>query len=354
MIFLWAFLTALAITIAVTPIVMRLAVRLRLVDDKKYRRHPAQTHEGIIPRAGGSAVFLGIAVTILLFIPVNKIIAGILIGSILITLLGLADDYYDISPYKRFFLNIAIATITVFFGLGVPYISNPFGGVIRLDTVILSFNFFGHHSFLLFANIFAIIWIVALMNFVNWSKGVDGQMPGFVAVAAFILGIVAYRFTGHEISAAAVSLLAFAVSGAFLGFLYFNIFPQKIMPGYGGGALAGYMLAVLSILSWAKLGTLILVLSIPLVDAMYVMVRRLKDLKSPFKGDAGHFHHRLLAIGWSKKRIAYFYWFVSLLFGVSSLYLRGIEKLFALLLISTSLAFFIIIINRIKNLQNNS
>jgi UDP-GlcNAc:undecaprenyl-phosphate GlcNAc-1-phosphate transferase len=148
------------------------------------------------------------------------------------------------------------------------------------------------------------------MNFVNWSKGVDGQMPGFVGIAAIILGLVAYKFTGHEISATAVSLLAFATSGAFFGFLKYNRYPQKIMPGYGGGALAGYLLAVLSILSWAKLGTLFLVLSMPLVDAFYVILRRLKDLKSPFKGDAGHFHHRLLTIGWGKTRIALFYWFV--------------------------------------------
>jgi UDP-GlcNAc:undecaprenyl-phosphate GlcNAc-1-phosphate transferase len=126
------------------------------------------------------------------------------------------------------------------------------------------------------------------------------------------------------------------------------------MPGYGGGALAGYLLAVLSILSWAKLGTLFLVLSMPLVDAFYVILRRLKDLKSPFKGDAGHFHHRLLTIGWGKTRIALFYWFVSLLFGVSSLYLQGVEKIFALILVSVSLALFIVVINRIKSLRNSS
>lgn len=347
--FILATLIAGGISLIATPVVILFAKKFDLVDDLKKRKHPAHTHTGIIPRAGGIPLFLGIFIAVAFFIPLYKVIIGILLGGFLTVVVGILDDRYDVSPYVRFFFNFLIAGVTILFGLGIPYIGNPLGGVIRLDTVVLTVSFFGSHTFLLFANLFAIFWIVTLMNFVNWSKGVDGQMPGFVAISSFFLGVLALRFTGHHIPAVDVSILAFITFGSFVGFLYHNMYPQRIMPGYGGGALAGFMLAVLSILSWAKLGTLLLVLSIPFVDALYVIVRRLAMGRSPFYGDAGHFHHRLLQIGWGKKRIATFYWLVSLLLGVSSLFLQGMQKLLALIFVSVCLAIFIRVTETIRS-----
>lgn len=334
-----------------TPFVIKLAHTCGLVDDPKRRSHPANTHQGVIPRAGGLPIFFAIVAAVLLFIPLSKLMVGILLGALITTVVGILDDYVDLSPYLRFFLNMVAVGTVIMFGLGTPYLNNPFGDVIRLDTVVWHINFMGTHNFLPIANLFSLIWIVALMNFVNWSKGVDGQLPGFVAVSAFFLGILAYRFSGYSIAATDVALLSFIVAGAYTGFIPWNFFPQKIMPGYSGGSLAGYFLGVLSILSFAKLGTLVLVLSIPLVDALYVMIRRMSSLKSPFRGDGGHFHHRLLEIGWGKRRIAIFYWGVSFLFGASSLFLHGFEKLLAGSIVFISLAFFILIIERIKTLE---
>jgi len=329
---------------------IRFAKNFGLVDDIRKRKHPAHTHQGIIPRGGGLPIFLSVLVNALIFIPLNKILLGILIGGFLIVVMGLLDDYYDLSPYLRFFLNLLIVAIVILFGLGIPYISNPLGGVIKLDAVVIKLNFFGERKFLLLANLFSIFWITALMNFVNWSKGVDGQMPGFVVIASFFMGILAYRFVGHDITIQSVVLFSFIVAAAFAGFLPWNFYPQKIMPGYGGGALAGFYLGVLSILSWGKLGVLMLVLSIPLTDAIYVILRRLSNLRSPFRADAYHFHHRLLKIGWGRRRIAVFYWLISFLFGFSSLFFQGEKKILALLLVVISLAIFIGVTNRIKKL----
>lgn len=318
-----------------------LAKKYNLVDDKSKRFHPANTHVGIIPRAGGLPIYLAILLAVIFFIPLNKIIIGILIGGFLIMVMGLLDDYYDLSPILRFFLNFVIALIVVSAGLGVPYLSNPFGGVIHLDSIVWSINFFGIHKFYLLANIFSIIWIVAIMNFVNWSKGVDGQLPGFVTISAFFLGILAYRFTVHNISTESVAIFSFIVAGSFLGFLPWNFYPQKIMPGYGGGALAGFLLAVLSILSFGKLGTMMLVLSVPIIDAIYVIIRRILNKKSPFRGDAGHLHHRLLRMGWGKRKIALFYWSTSALFGFFAIYLQGMQKVLVLFFVAILLAVFI-------------
>src|SRR3990172_9371574 len=245
-------------------------------------------------------------------------------------------------------LNILISATVVGFGLGIPYISNPFGGVIRLDQWKLSFDLFGNHSVLVLADILAIIWLTWIMNMVNWSKGVDGQLPGFVAITAFFLGLLSQRFTAHDISAQTVTLLSFIVAGAFLGFLPFNFFPQKIMPGYGGGSLAGFLLGILSILSFGKIGTAVLIMSVPLIDAVYTIIRRIARKKSIFKADWGHFHHRLLEIGWGKRRVAIFYWLISLILGISSLFLKGVEKLIAFITTGIILLVFMLIIDRMK------
>lgn len=347
------FVVSLIISYLLTIPTIYLAKKIHLVTDKKTRYHPAHTHSGIIPRGGGLPIYLSIIITCFIFLPINKILLGILLSSSLLVIVGLLDDYYDLSPYLRFVTNLAISAIVISFGLGIPYVSNPFGGVIRLDQWQINFNFFGPHSIWVVADLLAIIWLSWIMNMVNWSKGVDGQLPGFVAITAFFLGILSQRFTAHDISIQSVALFSFIVTGAFLGFLPFNFYPQKIMPGYGGGALAGFLLGILSILSFGKLGTAVLILSMPMIDAFYTIIRRLKNKKSPFRADWGHLHHRLLEIGWGKRRIAVFYWLVAFILGISSLFLKGVEKLIAFVTIGIILLVFIILINKIKNQTSN-
>lgn len=347
-------LTSFFISFFLTKPTIFLAKKLKLVTDVKKRKHPAHTHKGKVPRGGGIPIFLSILINVLLFIPITKIIIGIVIGGSLIILMGLFDDYYDLSPYLRFFLNIFIAVLVVGFGLGIPYISNPFDSIIRLDQPQLTINFFGLKKIWILADLLAIFWLVWLMNMVNWSKGVDGQLPGFVAITAFFLGLLSKRFSAHDISVHSVFFLSFIVSGAFLGFLPWNFYPQKIMPGYGGGALAGFMLGVLSILSFGKLGTAILILSIPMIDAIYTILRRIKNKKSPFRADWGHFHHRLLEIGWGRRRIAIFYWLISFILGIATLFLKGVQKLIVFLSIGIILLLFILLIERVKKIKKTT
>ncbi|PIY72495.1 hypothetical protein COY87_00670 [Candidatus Roizmanbacteria bacterium CG_4_10_14_0_8_um_filter_33_9] len=348
-----SFLTAIFISyILVFPTII-IAKKLKLVTDSKKRTHPAHTHKGIIPRAGGFSLYLTILLTTIIFLPINKIVFGILLSSALLVIIGLLDDYFDLSPYWRFIGNIVISIIVIGFGLGIPYVSNPFGGVIHLDQWKISFFLFGYkHTLLPFADLLAIFWLSWTTNMINWSKGVDGQLPGFVAIAALFLGLLSQRFTAHDISAQMVMIFAFIVSGAYFGFLPFNYYPQKIMPGYGGGALAGFLLGILSILSFGKIGTSFLILSIPMIDALYMILKRVKRGASPFKASWGHFHHKLLEIGWGKRRIAFFYWFITFILGIASLLLKGIEKMIAFITIALILLLFILIIDKMKKTNN--
>jgi UDP-GlcNAc:undecaprenyl-phosphate GlcNAc-1-phosphate transferase len=147
-------------------------------------------------------------------------------------------------------------------------------------------------------------------------------MPGFVSIALVFIGVLSYRFIDDP-TQFNTAYLSFIVAGAFAGLLFWNFYPQKILPGYGAGSLAGYFLSVLAILSGAKLATTLMVLAIPTADALFTISRRIIAGKSPIWGDRGHLHHKLLDVyGWGRRRIAIFYWLTSLGLGILSLYLN--------------------------------
>ncbi|MDP3998614.1 MAG: MraY family glycosyltransferase [bacterium] len=326
-------LIALTVTLISTPLVIRFANHFGLVDDPRVRKHPAQLHRKTIPRAGGLAIYLGIIASALIFLPFSKQLWGILSGATVLVFVGLADDKFDLSPYLRLATNILAALLVVGSGVGISFITNPFDGIVHLDTLRIQFEFFGPHSIIVWADLFALVWIVWCMNMVNWSKGVDGQMPGFVGISAIFLGLLFFRFLATDVSQWTAASLAFITAGAFLGFLPFNFYPQKIMPGYGGGSLAGFMLAVLAILSGGKVATAILVLGVPMMDAVYTIFRRILRGRSPVWGDRGHLHHKLIEFGWGKRRIALFYWLVSAILGTIALRLNSQQKFFTIILL---------------------
>jgi UDP-GlcNAc:undecaprenyl-phosphate GlcNAc-1-phosphate transferase len=166
----------------------------------------------------------------------------------------------------------------------------------------------------------------------NWSKGVDGQMPGIVAISAIVIGILSLRFSVLDQSSITAATLSFIIAGASIGFLVFNKFPAKIFPGYGATALY-LLLAVASIFSGAKLATAILVMGVPMTDGLFTIIRRLASGKSPFWHDKQHLHHLLLGLGIGQKRVAIFYWVVSAALGLIALMLSSKGKLFAIIML---------------------
>lgn len=318
------------------PAVIQLANYLRLVDDPQKRPHPAHTETRIIPRAGGLALYFGLVIAAAIFIPFAKGIAGILLGAGLLVFVGLIDDYHDVHPYIRFGVNIAAAMLAVAGGAGIGFITDPIsGGIIHFDSIRWTFNLLGTHSILPVADLLAIIWLVWTMNIIGWSTGIDGQMPGFVTISACVIGILSFSLISVDnFPAWTGTALAFITAGAYLGFLPWNFYPQKIMPGYGGKSLAGFLLGTLAILTTAKLGTAILVLGIPLVDAIYVVFTRLMAKRNPIWASRNHLHHRLLDAGWSKRRIALFYWIVSAILGTIALSVNAKQKFFTILVVA--------------------
>ncbi len=334
------FVSTLLLSLFLVPLTIFFARKYKFVDDPKNHKHPAILHKKIIPRAGGAPVYLALLVAALLFLPTDQKMVGIFGGGLVLVIVGIIDDKLDLGKTVKLLCQILAAAIVVASGVGIAFITNPLSAigpgpteVIRLDGLRIIFNFLGEHSILVWADLFAIAWIVWVINMVNFSSGVDGQMPGIVLVALLVLLFSSLRF-GADPNQVVVSRLAAAGVGATLGFLIFNFYPAKIFPGDSASYLLGYLVAVIAILSGAKVGTAILVMAVPLVDGVFTVIRRLSLGKSPFLGDRGHLQHKLLDLGLSQRQVALFYWGLCAILGAAALGLDSRGKSFALLVIA--------------------
>ena len=326
--FLFPWILAALISFAVTPLVIKFAKKLGIID---YPKKLAKViHTVPTPRGGGIPVFAALVICSLIFLPFDKQLIGILSGALILVVMGYLDDKYDLNPYLRLFLGFVAAAAPIAAGIGIAFISNPLGGIIDLSHPQLVINFFGTHSIWILSDLFALFWITFLMNIVNMgAKGVDGQMSGVTVIAALTIAFLSLRFSA-DITQWPVIILAAITAGAYMGFLPWHIYPQKIMPGYGGSTLAGYLLAILSILSTTKVGALVVVLGVPLIDTGYTIIRRVLTGKSPVWGDRGHLHHRLLDAGFSKNQVALFYWAITAVLGFAALNLNTTTKIYTM------------------------
>jgi len=330
------FIIALAVTTVLTFFTIPLAKKWKLLDDPQLHKHPAIIHTKPVPRGGGIPLYLGVLIASIFFISFGQTILAIFFAGFLVLSVGLLDDKLnsqskDVSPYTRTLVQILAAIIVVASGVTIPFITNPLGqGVLHLDSIKLTLSFL-HITFHL-SDIISVIWLVWVMNMLNWSKGVDGQMPGIVAISAIVIGILSLKLNPTGQGQLVDAQLSFIIAGAAIGFLFFNFYPAKIFPGFGATSLY-LLLGVASILTSAKLATAILVMGVPLVDSVFTIMRRVLSKKSPFHGDKKHLHHILLKLGYSQRQIALFYWIISGILGMISFLLESRSKVFAILMV---------------------
>ena len=236
--FLLPFLLAFGINIILTPITIFWAKKYGFVDDPKRHKHPATIHKRTIPRAGGLSIFLAFVVTALLVLPMTQKLLGIILGGLILIVVGIIDDRYDLKSSWKLLVQLLAALIVVGSGIGISFITNPlallgFGAwgtadVIRLDQYQIFFNFFGQHSIIILADLFALFWIVWVANMVNFSSGVDGQMPGVVLITLVVIFAASLRFIGTDQQQLIVTKLSLIGAGATFGFLIYNFYPAKI------------------------------------------------------------------------------------------------------------------------------
>lgn len=316
----------------ITPLVIKWYTKQDWLDYPERHKHAKVLHTIAVPRGGGVVIFLAILIASFFLLDYDRYLVAIMLGAAILMIVGALDDVYNLHPLPRLLANALAALLVVGSGIGIAYVSHPFQeGVLMLDQPRIDFFLFGRdRAIWVLADVLAFLFIVWNINIVNWSKGVDGQMPGFVMIALIFIGILSTNFLDDP-TQFNTTVLSFIAAGAFGGFLLWNWYPQKIMPGYGAGSLAGYFLSVLAILSGAKVATTLMVIALPTADAIFTILRRIRAGKSPIWGDRGHFHHKLIDVfHWDKRQVALLYWGVSLVLGVLSLFLDTLGKMIAI------------------------
>src|SRR3712207_43560 len=172
------------------------------------------------------------------------------------------------------------------------------------------------------------LWILGMINSMNFIDGLDGLSTGIAVIAAITLGVISLT---RQINQPFVAVLCFALAGALLGFLRWNFHPAAIFIGTSGVMFVGYTLAVLAILGTAKVAVALLVLGVPIIDTFWIIVRRIFNGRSPFTPDRGHIHHRLLDLGLSHRQTVVLIYGICAALGVLSLVLSGANQIYAFL-----------------------
>lgn len=304
-----------------------------------------------ISRFGGVAIIISFLAAIFLSgsLEFDDLKWGIVIASVFILLLGLLDDIKNLSWKKQILTQIAVALIMIYYGLQIDYIANPFGGAeFRLDSVVCQI---AGNQYYFFSSIFVLFLIVGFMNIINWLDGLDG-LAGGMGIIGFLT--LFFLSISSLVNQPPLGIISISLVGAILGFLIFNFYPARIFMGTSGSMFIGFSLATISIFSGAKLATLVLVLTIPILDALWVIVRRIKNNKSIFQRDKSHLHYRLAEFGFSQNQIAILYCAVSAFFGFAALKLSGAGKITVFIFLAI-LAFFLmsLVENRLSAKQNN-
>ena len=284
---LYGAVLALAIVLVLTPAVGRVARRLGVVDAPEQRRlNPLP-----VPRLGGLALFLGVLVPSLAFLPIGREMRGLLLGAAVATTVGAIDDFRGLRWWQKLGGQLVAATVPTLFGIWIDRFTFP---LVTDPYVELPF-WVGAPA--------TVVWIVALMNMVNFLDGLDGLAAGVCAIAGTTFAVIAL-----SLGRPGAAVLSAIVAGACFGFLRHNFYPARIFMGDSGALLLGFTLAALSIQGLLKTASIfalffpLFVLAIPILDTGFVIARRLRYGEKLYAADQTHLHYRFLRRGFSQRQ----------------------------------------------------
>lgn len=337
-----AFLAAFVLSVILTKAVMKLALKLKIVDRPDAER---KIHSKPMPLLGGAALFLSFSLAVIYYSFISgdiltkyylpKYIIGFLLGGAVLMIGGFLDDKYNLKPGRQIIFPVIACLIMIASGVGVHFITNPFGGIIRLDQPKFEILRIAGVPYRLapWADLFAFIWLLGMMYTTKFLDGLDGLVSGITVIGALVIFFLSFN---PIVAQPQTALIAIILAGSSLGFLVFNFHPAKIFLGEGGSLFCGFALGVLAIIAGGKIATALLIMGIPILDVLWVILRRLFwEKKSPFSApDKKHLHFRLLDVGLSQRQAVLFLYFLTLLFGISALLLQSIGKLYALIVLA--------------------
>ena len=307
---LYAFLTAAVVTALLTPLTMRFARAVGAIDEPRERG----LSERPTPLLGGLAIFAGLLVAALVWLPVgyrgdHQLWHGVLLAAAVITLVGALDDRFDLPPAVKLAGQVLAAVIVVHYGVAVKVITLPFIGLLHFPNAGVTNA----------GPILTVLGLVAMMNVVNFSDGVDGLAAGVCAIIALAMTVIAF-----DLQRQAPGVLAALTAGAAVGFLLYNFPPASSFMGDCGANLLGLLMGVIAVEAVVKTAAVVsfvlplILLAVPFLDTTFVVLKRRKYRQPIYRSDSEHFHHRMARIGFSSRRtIAYLYAWTLMLAGLA-------------------------------------
>lgn len=307
------FIISTLISFIATPIMRKIAIKVGAVDIPKDER---RVHKKGIPYLGGVAIYLGVIITMLIYLPINNVTnLAVILGGTIIMISGLIDDFKDLSPKIKLIIQIVAGIILVLGDVKIEFITNPFSGTGELINLgILSIPI-------------TIFWVVGITNTVNLIDGLDGLSAGVAGISSLSLMFVANKFGYLEIA-----IFAAILAGGCLGFLPYNFNPASIFMGDAGALFLGFMLAAISIEGVMKSAATIavvvpiIILGIPIFDTTFAIFRRILNGQHPMQADKGHLHHRLLNRGYSQRKTVLILYAISAFFGVFAVLISEVNS----------------------------
>ena len=324
------FIIAFAVTSICVPLVIKLAIKKRLLGEYGEGRH---VHKGYVPRLGGVAIYIGFLFSQLYFFisdfssldnPKNYFL--LLFGVLLLFVLGILDDLVDLKAHLKFYVQLLVAVILVW---NADIRVESFHGVLGLNTLPIWFSY-----------LFSILIITFFINAYNLIDGIDTLSSSIGMFVLVCFGLV-FLYNGAYLE----TVLAFSVFGALLGFWFYNKPPAKIFMGDSGTLSMGLLMAYFAIrvtdLPLDAEGTIspvfaFVVLSYPAIDTLRVFTVRILNGKSPFSPDRNHIHHLLLDMGYSHGKATRIIILITLLLSVAAYLLRTMPTTsFYVMIVST-------------------
>ncbi|MFC0187339.1 glycosyltransferase family 4 protein [Fictibacillus aquaticus] len=297
MAYLYPMFISLLAAAAVTPLVIKLAVRLGVTDQPNSRK----VHVKSTPSMGGLAIFIAFIAGVWVSDATSDFLFPILAGAFVIVVTGLLDDYYAFTPLAKLAGQVLAAMIVILNGVVVEFINVPFGTIVHLGW---------------FGVPLTLLWILGITNAINLIDGLDGLAAGVTSIVLLTITIIAFGMFNYFVAAIALILL-----GANLGFLLFNFYPAKIFMGDTGSLFLGYMLSVISLLGFKNVTLFsliipVIILGVPISDTIFAIIRRAVQRKPLSEPDKSHLHHCLMRVGYNHRQTVLIIYGISTLFGL--------------------------------------
>ncbi|MFA6082504.1 MAG: MraY family glycosyltransferase [Patescibacteria group bacterium] len=337
----WPIIISTLVSFVLTYLVKQYALKHHLAMPIRAR----DVHTKQIPRLGGLAIFGAFLIVVIIYqvasqnnfsgfgfpfaifgISIDKRLLAVLIASVVLVATMAYDDIKGLKPYQKLSAQILVALIIIAGGIGIRYINNPFGGLeFRLDQwqIPVQIGAATYH-FVVLADLLAVAWLLLLMNVVNFSDGVDGLAGTMTAIALLVLMLLSLRDPVNQPATALLSSIGF---GAVLGFLFWNWPPAKIFMGDSGAMFLGFLIGVIGLIAGGKIATILVVLALPILDALLVIFTRLIHGYNPLTHpDQSHLHHRFLHANFSARQTLTVLGVFCATFGIIALKYTGLVK----------------------------